>query len=86
MPVATRAAAELVGRDDGGDTEAVDSVVSEVEPEVEPELEHVNRPLDDEEAAVAIGRAEENVDMHVVDTACRTLTQMTLTVESKMLI
>ena len=56
----------MVNRDDGGDTEAVDSVVKEVEPE----LEHVNRALDDQEAAAAIGRAEENVDMHVVDTAC----------------
>ena len=62
----TQTGADLVCRDDGGGTEAVDSVVKEVEPE----LEHVNRALDDQEAAVAIGRAEENVDMHVVDTAC----------------
>ena len=62
----TQTGADLVNRDDGGGPEAVDSVVKEVEPE----LEHVNRALDDQEAAAAIGRAEENVDMHVVDTAC----------------
>lgn len=62
----TRTEAELVGRDDGGDTEAMASVVSEVGPDLEP----VNRALDEEEAVVAIGRADENVDTHVVDTAC----------------
>ena len=65
VPVAIQAAAEFVGRDDGGETEAVDSVVSEVEPK----LEDINRALDDEEAVGVTGRAEENVDMHVVDTA-----------------
>lgn len=62
----TQIEAEFVGRDDGGDTEAVDSVVNEVGPDLEP----VNRALDDDEAVVATGRAEDNVDMHVVNTAC----------------
>lgn len=66
VPAAARAAAELVGRDDRGDTEAVDSDISEAEPE----LEHVSRAADVDGDVVSIGKAEENVDVHVVDTAC----------------
>ena len=61
------------------------SLATQAISEVKPELEHVNRALNDEEAVVAIGRAEEKVTcMRIIQPV--TLTQMTLTVESKMLI